>query len=164
MTDDTTLPESVSTSFQRLSAAATELNAASDELGKTICALEAAIKPLNIGLTTWVSIAEYGDPDGGGFETRYIGYGKIGGKWGIALRIVTGNHFSSERTEQEWLFNDAPRDFRIEAADKLPHLLEGLIDTTSAATKAIGEKTVQAQRVVEAVAKAAPPPAAPRKK
>jgi hypothetical protein len=164
MTDDTALPENVSASFQRLAAAAAELNAASDELGKTICALDAAIKPLNLGLPTWVPVVEYEDPDGGGFESRYIGYGKINGKWGIALSIVSGNRFSDARTDQEWLFTDAPRDLRIEAADKLPQLLEGLIDTASAATKTIGEKTAQAQRVVAAVSKVAPQPADQRKK
>lgn len=152
MTDSGSLPKNVSATFQRLSAAATELNAISDELGKTVASLDAALKRLNLGIPTWVRFDGSEDSQTGHFWARYVGYAKVASKWGIALSAEEGNHYTGEDvTSEDWLFNDAPRELRIEAVDHLPTLLEKLIEAADKATEKIKSKIGYAQTVVEAV-------------
>jgi hypothetical protein len=74
--------ERVKTSFKQLSAAAINLNSASDELSEAIAAWDAALTKLNLGLSAWVKLSG-ADNDG----NRYwwdIGYTRVGNKWGVA--------------------------------------------------------------------------------
>jgi hypothetical protein len=156
MTDDGSLPAKVSASFQQLKAAATQLNAISDKLGKSISALDAALQRFNLGVETWVRISTYSEDDGN-YYFREIGYAKVGPKWGIALRTRQGHaeYPEGEHLEQ-WLFNDAPRALRVDAVDKLPELLEGLVKTASTTTEKIKDKIDLAQQVVAAIADSGP--------
>ena len=54
MKEEVPLPEKISASFQQLAAAATELNAVSDELGKAIGTLDGVLQHLNLGVSTWL--------------------------------------------------------------------------------------------------------------
>ena len=161
--DDDSLTHRVSASYQQLSAAASQLNAVSDELGKFVSALDAALKKLNLGLATWLRLD--GREDGlGNYTKRDLGYAKIGPKWGIALRVVAGNHNNPDvSTVEEWLFNEAPRSLRIEAVEKLPDLFDSLVREADAATRKIKSKTDHVQQVAESLTDAAVPPATPRK-
>jgi hypothetical protein len=51
----------------------------------------------------------------------YLGYGKIRGTWGLYLS------YNDSKDTNEWLFNEAPRDFRIKASYSLELLLEKLL-------------------------------------
>jgi hypothetical protein len=128
MKEEVPLPEKISASFQQLAAAATELNAVSDELGKAIGTLDGVLQHLNLGVSTWVKVSAWTDDNNGFYTNRDLGYAKEGSKWGICLRIRQGV-FGCEDEEQyeSWLFNDAPRALRVDAIDKLPDLLEQLI-------------------------------------
>src|SRR5260221_12781416 len=98
----------ISSSYKQLTQAAGELNAVSDELGKFVGALDTALRRLNLGIATWLRLD--GREDGlGNYIKRDLGYAKVGGKWGIALRVVAGNHNTPDvSTVEEWLFNKAP--------------------------------------------------------
>jgi hypothetical protein len=85
---DDSLTLKVSTSYKQLTAAANELNAVSDELGKFVGALDAALKKLNLGLTTWLRL-ESREDGSGNYTKRDLGYAKVGGRWGIALRTMS---------------------------------------------------------------------------
>lgn len=149
---DYAFPKNVSASFQRLSAAATQLNAVSDELGKSITALDLALKKLNLGISAWVQISRQTDPQDGSFSAHFLGYAKIGSKWGIALSITEGNEFTGDFVrDEEWLFNDAPRALRVEAVEKLPELLEGLITEANTTAERIKDKIGHAQQVAQAI-------------
>jgi hypothetical protein len=155
-TDDKSLSLSnLASSFAELQVAAAELNTVSDELGKSITALDGVFKGLNLGITTWVTIQRYGDPDNPSwYQDQEIGYGKIGQRWGVAVRVVTGDHDYPETGScEEWLFNDAPRTLRVAAIDKLPHLVEGLIATARSTAKDISGKISYAQQVVQTIKK-----------
>src|SRR5713226_9643527 len=82
--------ERVQASYKQLSLAAKSLNAASDELGKAISVLDAALQKLNLGVSGWVTLA--GNEDGNNWWSRGVGYTKVGDKWGIALRKVSGDY------------------------------------------------------------------------
>jgi hypothetical protein len=141
------LTHRVSSSYQQLSAAASQLNAVSDELGKFVGALDGALRKLNLGIATWLRLD--GREDGlGNYIKRDLGYAKVGGKWGISLRVVAGNHNTPDvSTVEEWLFNEAPRSLRIEAVEKLPDLFDNLVREADAATRTIKSKTQRVQEL-----------------
>jgi len=145
------LNQRISNSYKQLTEAATELNAVSDELGKFVTALDAALRRLNLGITTWLRL-ESREDGSGNYTKRDLGYAKIGNKWGIALRTMTGNHNDVEDSNvEEWLFNDAPRALRIESVEKLPDLFESLVKEADAATKNIRTKMERAQALATAL-------------
>jgi hypothetical protein len=158
----------ISASYKQLTAAASELNAVSDELGKFVTALDSALRRLNLGISTWLRL-ESREDGSGNYIKRDLGYAKVATKWGIALRTMTGNHNAPEdAVVEEWLFNDAPRALRIEAVEKLPDLFDGLVKEADAATKQIRNKTQHVQQLASALGEtstsgAAPAPAAARK-
>jgi hypothetical protein len=158
---DEPLTQRVSNSYQHLSAAASELNSLSDELAKFVQALDAALKKLNLGIASWIRLE--GREDGSGnYSKRDLGYAKVGGRWGIALRAINGNHNTpDESSMEEWLFNDAPRALRIEAVEKLPDLFEHLGKEAEQATKQIKGKTERAKQLVSALGEMAPPATPP---
>src|SRR2546425_8222887 len=106
----------VAASYKRLAESAATLSSASDELTKSVAALDAVLKRLNLGVDAWVEIHGSDDDGYGNYWSRDIGYAKVGRKWGIALRTTNGNHNSPENGDlEEWLFDDAPRWLRIDA-------------------------------------------------
>jgi hypothetical protein len=156
------LLERVASYYSQLSTVAADLNAVSDELGKSIAEIDAALKKLNLGITTWVKIhCDDGNPfgDSDSFWSRDIGYAKVSNKWGISLRTIDGQHSDPDRSEtEEWLFNDAPRSLRLEAIDKIPELLEKLSKDAVKTTKDIRARLGEAQAVAEAIKGAASSP------
>jgi hypothetical protein len=151
--------ERMAAAYKKLSGAAANLNVVSDELGKSIAALDSSLKRLNLGVSTWVTLVGSEDPYGN-FWSRDVGYAKVNDKWGIALRTTSGNHNYEDFAAEEWLFNDAPRHMRIEAVDELPSLLERLTTEADETAARIKEKTREAHELAAALN---PKPAAPRK-
>ncbi len=142
----------VKTSFQKLAAAAATLNAASNKLGIVIADLDAAIKSLNLGISSWLNINDRTDEDGDRWNTDQMGYARIGGKWGIALRKLSGsNRYGDEITDGEWLFNDAPRALRMDAIEKIPDFLENLAKDADEMTKRVNEKLKESQALAKAI-------------
>ena len=152
MPRDEALVKRVQSSFQQLSEAATHLNKASDGLGKLVTELDSALKRLNIGIQSWVDVSRWTTPDGLSYGYDQLGYDKIDGTWGIALQTCSGDERDDGDTiDGRWLFNDAPRQFRIRAVDHIPALLDKIAtDATSTAAK-IEEKTQQIADVVAAI-------------
>jgi hypothetical protein len=164
--NDTPLTERVKASYLQLSAVASDLNAVSDELGKSIADIDLALRKLNLGITVWVDLKNrcwLDEQDN--FNDEQLGYAKIGGKWGVSLRTESGNHVTGDRFEEEsWLFNDAPRTLRLTAIEQVPELLEKLSAEAAETTKKLKTKLSGVQEVSEAVKAAAgvkrvqPPP------
>src|SRR5262245_29294513 len=153
----------ISSSYKQLTQAASELNAASDALGKFVTALDAALRRLNLGIATWLRL-ESREDGSGNYTKRDLGYAKVGSKWGIALRTMTGNHNAPEESNvEEWLFNDAPRALRIESVEKLPDLFESLVKETTAATRQIRTRTEHVQSLASALGDSGTQQTAPRK-
>ena len=147
------LQERVTNYYSQLSSVAADLNAVSDELGKSISEIDVALKKLNLGIATWVTIrGADNSPSDDSFWSRDIGYAKISNKWGISLRTIDGQSSDPDRSEtEEWLFNDAPRSLRLEAIDKIPELLEQLSKEAVRTTKNIRARLSEAQAVAEAL-------------
>src|ERR1700687_361370 len=112
--------------FQTLSSVAPALNSASDELNHCLASLDESLKKLNAGLTVWVTFRSRGVAEDQ-YDDQQIGYTKVDGKWGIAIRHVWGNYATEQFGEEgTWFFNDAPRELRLLAVDQLPELIEAL--------------------------------------
>ena len=155
------LLERVASYYSQLSTVAADLNAVSDELGKSIAEIDAGLKKLNLGIATWVTIhGGDGSPCDDSFWSQDIGYAKVSSKWGISLRTIDGQYSDPDRAEtEEWLFNDAPRSLRLEAIDKIPELLEKLSKEAVKTTKNIRARLNEAQAVAEVIKGASNRPA-----
>src|SRR5271167_532545 len=71
-------------SLDQLSKTAISLNKASDGLNQAINQLNEALKKLNLGISSWVSFYVY--EEGPFSDVHEIGYGKVNGKWGVAIK------------------------------------------------------------------------------
>jgi hypothetical protein len=133
--------EKVQTDFQALSAVASSLNSASDELTKVVGILDGALQRLNIGLNVWIDYVNRAEQPGE-IDDDQIGYCKVNGKWGIGLRRIWGDtQRDFYEIEGPWLFNDSPRDMRLKSVDKIPELIAALSKAASEMTKKVQEKT-----------------------
>jgi prefoldin subunit 5 len=163
--DKTSLSESVSSSFRELSSAAEALNVVSDALGKAVSDIDEGLKRLNLGVTAWVCVQEYGGSHEQDltYTLEELGYAKINGKWGIALRVRSGDeeHPEYDESVEIWLFNEAARALRLKAIKKIPELLTKLNEEATKITKELQAKLVEAQAVADAVHAAATGPKAP---
>jgi hypothetical protein len=143
--------ERVQSTYKQLSQAATLLNSASDELGKAISLLDAALKKLHLGVSAWVTLSSSEEPSGI-WWTRDVGYAKVGDRWGIALRRAEGDYAIPEHeSEEKWLFNDGPRWMRSEASKKIPELLEALLKETQNKTKELKDRSTLVYELAAAV-------------
>lgn len=148
----------VENSFKQLASAAQALNTASDDLGKVTRQMDASLKRLALGLTAWVPVS--GTSDETQYWTNELGYAKLDGKWGLALREVTGYRLDHDETEQVWAYNDAPRALRAEAVDKIPDLLEKMLQQTEETTRNLRTKIEQASELTLVVTNLVPTPPA----
>jgi len=146
--------------FQTLSAVAPTLNSASDELSKAIHSLDQALKKLNVGLTVWVTFADRtANPGDGSYNAEQIGYTKLNGEWGLALRHVWGDEtFDAHNEDGPWLFSDAPRDMRLRSTDKIPDVIEKLGKEAVNTTKAMQQKTLEVRDLASAIGQIANSP------
>src|SRR5260370_22595641 len=147
----------VQTNFQSLSAVASSLNAASDELTRVVGTLDEALKRLNLGLTVWVTFADRSDEqDPSRYDVDQIGYCRVNDKWGISLRHIWGHEaFDAHNEDGPWLFTNAPRELRLSSIDKIADLIESLSKEASATTKKIQEKTKKVGELALAIGKIA---------
>jgi hypothetical protein len=157
MTSNDSKVEKVLTHFQTLSSVASSLNQASDELTKIVTILDEALKNLNVGLTVWVTFRSRAvEPEPDAYDDDQIGYGKVNGKWGIALRHIWGNYgWDAHDIEGPWLFNEAPREMRLHGVDKIPEVIAALGKEAFDITKKIHEKTQEVRKLANAIEKIA---------
>jgi hypothetical protein len=145
--------EKIQQHFQTLSAVATSLNTASDELSKVIDTFDEALKQFRVGLTVWAPF-RFRDAQPPEYDQDEIGYTKIDGSWGIALRHTWGDEERDEHHESgPWHFNDAPRNLRLIGVDAIPLLIEALSKEAAATTKQVQEKTKAARELAGVIEK-----------
>jgi uncharacterized protein YukE len=150
------LSAQIRSSYQKLLAATAELNSASDRFSKLVGEIDATLKPLNIGITSWVQMGPGRRDDGRQYSTFYdsVGFSKIDGKWCIAL--ATLEKFDDDRPEEEqdwtiWAFAEGPRSLRLKAIQYLPTLLDALAKKAIGETENIAERTQDLQEIVSAL-------------
>lgn len=145
-------PARLRSAFEQLSSSARSLNTSTDELSEIFAAFDDSLKKLNLGIIAWVTFCNSSDEPGWFSYLDQLGYTKIGGKWGLAIRQLKCDEQHDE-TEvlQEWLLAEAPRALRIKAVDGLPELAENLAKEVKSATKRIDEKLALARELLTVV-------------
>jgi uncharacterized small protein (DUF1192 family) len=143
----------IQTDFKALSKIASELNTASDHLTKTVALLDEALKRLNVGLTVWVIFRSLGDDDQPNlYDLDQIGYCKVNGTWGLALRHIWGDEFQDwQKEDGPWLFNDASRELRLLSVDKIPEVIAELTKEALKTTERVQKKTEEVLELAEAI-------------
>ena len=151
MSVKSTSAEKIQNTYKQLSAAAKDLNAASDGLADAMLMLDESLQRLNLGISAWVAVSGNEDEDGT-WWSRGIGYARIGSKWGIALRSASGNYAVPDQdSEEKWLFNEAPRWMRLESVGKIPDLLEALLRQAEDTSKKLKARTDETLAFVVAI-------------
>ena len=142
----------VQVSYARLTSVAKDLNEVSNDLGSVILILDDSLKKLNLGISTWHQFSGDSSEDGRFWE-KHIGYARIGSRWGISLSRTSGHLQAPPEAnlDEEWLFNDAPRELRLESVEHIPAMIDKLIEAGEAAVQRIREKTSEAQHLAEAL-------------
>jgi hypothetical protein len=136
--------ERVKATYQQLVDVALTLNASSDNLSTSITSLDNALRKLKIGIESWCPFRSGREDPVFYIWHDDIGYAKIGGKWGLALRHVPTSDGEEFPDIEQWPFNDAPRMLRVKAVDYIPNLLERLLKD---AKEVIDKVNHQAQSV-----------------
>jgi hypothetical protein len=142
------------TDFQNLSETASALNVASDYLSRGVAVLDEALKKLNVGLTVWVTFAsrDVDENEPGLYDLDQIGYCKVNGSWGLAIRHIWGDESAQwEKEEGPWAFNDVPRELRLRAVDKISEVITELNRAAIQTTKRVQEKTERVLELAEAI-------------
>jgi hypothetical protein len=147
------IKERVQQSYRQLAVVATQLNTVSDKLTSNVSDLEAALIRLHLGITSWFAFRSWHSEDHFHYWSEEVGFTKLGGKWCIAIREVSGDQQEGHTVDSEWSFKEAPRLMRIKAIAKIPDLLEQLIkdgtQATKTATKQIDEVAVLTEAINE---------------
>ena len=159
------LRKRVSTAFEKLVASAAELNAVSDELAEPVSSIEAALQRLNLGVSAWILFKSIHDDIEDRYEYRgssYLGYAKVSQQWGLAIRYEATID-GAPHEEEEWRYSDAPRAYRLEALEKLPELLDKLVETSGKTAAKLRKTITVTKQVAETMSKIAPSRPARRK-
>jgi hypothetical protein len=152
VSEDPSIPDKVTSSFKLLEAAASRLNAVSDDLSAPIAKLDLAFKDLNLGIPAWVEVEGNFDGDSGTYWYRELGYGKVRGKWCVALRTREGDASDpDDEHEERWPFDEGPRSLRLMAIDFLPALMDAMAKQADETSEQIKGKIGRAVEIANAV-------------
>jgi hypothetical protein len=152
------IAESLRQSYTQLLHSSAKLNAASDQLTEAVSIIDKALKTFNLGVSTWIEvIKEESEEEDGRYSTRYLGYAKIGNKWGIGIWEETGNGTlpAQDPKDRYWLFGDAPRKYRIEAIRYLPNLLASLTEHAERTAGSVQHEARQTHEAAMAISEVA---------
>jgi hypothetical protein len=130
------------------------LNRQDPFLTRVVASLDEALQRLSVGLVVWARVDTWHDDiDGMSYESEEIGYAKVNGQWGIAIRRTFGREDSSDPDEVRniWVFNDAPRESRLRAVEKLPQVIDELAKAAAKTTEILNKKLAQTKNYAAAI-------------
>jgi len=146
----------VKQSFPKLRNASVLVNKASDKLNSSAANINAILKNIGLGIPSWFQFDGGEDPEAAYSWGQEIGYAKVGGKWGLAIRS-TSHDWSNPGPEVEtWTFADAPRSLRVKAAPHIPDLLEKLTQDASNMAQEIEKQSEEIDALAQTILALAP--------
>lgn len=121
---------SIQTQVEKLSITARTLNELSDQLTKEVEIVESALNRLNLGIRAHANVETLDATDDGLYNHWIrLAYGRSRNGWGFLVEELTENIDCPDMDRCEtWSFKEAPREFRIKVVDKIPALLEALVE------------------------------------
>lgn len=130
------MDNSTDTLLDGLKSTSVRLNTSTDKLQNNIADIDACLKELNLGCEAWIGL------DGlDGIKFLRLGYAKINGIWGVAIRSV----------DDEYLFKNAPRRHRIAVIGHIPELLLQLSTVATQLTQDIDRASRKASEILTAM-------------
>jgi len=121
--------EAVKTSYPQLADETKQLNQLITDVGASVEDIVCSLRRIGLHVSAWHQIAGGEDEHNGYTWSRDIGYTRIGGLWHIAVREWSqGPGEPPEPTIYK--FGDAPPWMCLEAAGKIPELIQELIERT----------------------------------
>jgi hypothetical protein len=148
------MPQKPLVPFDRLTSIANNLNKATDELTEVVGVLDNALYRLNVGIPVWVTVVRWSsENDPNAYECENVVYAKINGSWCIGINRTVGNDDSSEPDEvrEIWPFNDAPRELRLRAVEKLPELVDQLAKSAEKTSEVVNKKLSETKAFAAAI-------------
>jgi hypothetical protein len=149
--------DKIESTLKKLAAVSQSLNQASDLVTSRIADVEGALREYKLGVEAWVDIRRWYEEgqftDGSWFRlgrTQKLGYGKKDGKWGLLTYISAEE---SDEPEEFSFLREAPRDLRLTAIDKLPELLEALVEKAVQTAQEATKKAEKAGQIAAGLAK-----------
>jgi len=70
---------------------------------------------------------------------------------GLAALVFSSGMAAAEHVSGPWLFNDAPREMRLQGVEKLPDLIKALAEKAPETTKRIQAKTKEVRALADAI-------------
>lgn len=133
--------EAVKTSYPQLAEETKQLHQVIADLGTSMCGVEVSLRRIGLQVSAWHKIAGGQDEHSGYVWSRDIGYTRFDSQWYIGLRDWSQEP-GHEPEVSTYKFSDAPPWMILEAAGKIPDLLEELIERTrDMRTKIAAKKT-----------------------
>jgi prefoldin subunit 5 len=143
--------------FSALAEHAAVLNKASDELRIAIDTLDSALQKLNIGLPIWVSFDEELNLTRDYGSIYEVGYDKVNGRWCLAIRRED-RLLQGTKLDGPWPYNDAARDLRLLAVQKLPDVIQELTKQAAALRTKVSEAAQSVRALADAIGGKSPKP------
>ncbi len=136
--------------LKQLQPIAAAVESAAAELSKPVSSIEATLKRMNIAFEAWSTYKQ------GSHEEYWwkwdIGYTRLAGRWGIALRVSSGDETDPEHDKAErWFFNESPLYLRHSAVDTLPDLIEALAKTGETVARKLSSASERASVIAETI-------------
>jgi hypothetical protein len=151
------MTDKIESTLKKLASVSQSLNQASDLVTARISEVESALREYKLGVEAWVDIRRWHDEgqftDGNWYRlgrTQRLAYGKKDGKWGLLTYIVAEE---SDEYEEFAFLREAPRDLRLNAIDKLPELLEALVEKAVQTAQEATRKAEKAGQIAAGLAK-----------
>ena len=108
--------------------------------------VESSLCRIGLDVSAWHRIAGGQDHNVGYVWSRDIGYTRLGNHWRIAIREYA-EEVGGEPEQTTYKFADAPPWMCLEAAGKIPGLLEELIERTQDIRRKITAKTAEVDQL-----------------
>ena len=157
MPEDIPVTDRVKKSFSALSSVASVLNASSDKLSSNIASLEAELKKLSLGVSSFVVFEDRCPRQFPFYDHDKLLYSKVNGKWGFVIETLAGHEEADDHSVHEtWPFNEAPRGKRVKAVDFIPALLDKLAVDAAKMVEEVDERCEAVAKITEAISPTKP--------
>ena len=157
MAEDISVTDRVKQSFSALSSVASILNASSDKLSSNIASLEAELKKLSLGVSSFVIFEDRVPRHSLFYDFDKLRYSKVNGKWGFVIETLAGHEEADDhRVHEIWPFNEAPRGKRVKAVDFIPELLDKLAKDATTMVEEVDQRCEAVAKIAEAISPAKP--------
>lgn len=123
------------------------------EIADFIALIERSLRKIELDVSAWYKIAGGSDDNSGYRWSREIGYTRYRNSWSILLRESSGNsYYEDEDDINTYAFSAAPPWMCIEAAGKIPELLQELLERTRTTKSSLAAKKTVIQGVANEIA------------